>query len=788
MDGKRPVGRKRNITGSGRVEKRGEGLHTGPVGAGGRGDYQGGGGSGGGGPQRGPRRAGALKLTALLLLAAILVLGGKLGLGSLLGGGGGAPSTPSSNGSASTSANGSTSSGSMSSGLAGLLGAFSGGPSASAAWDRADNTRVLDTSVDSGARVKRVVPLGGGKDTVTLMVYMCGTDLESRSGMATADLQEMAAAELGENVNIIVCTGGCKAWKNSTVSSEVNQIYRVKSGGLELLEENAGSGPMTSPDTLSSFIRYCQKNYYADRSALIFWDHGGGSLTGYGYDEKNPRAGSMTLAGIDQALDDGDAVFDFIGFDACLMATVETALTLEPYADYLIASEETEPGVGWYYTDWLTELSKDTGMPTIEIGQKIADSFVEECARRCRGQKTTLSVIDLAETAATVPAALNAFAKTTTKLIETDGYQTVSDARGQTREFAQSSAIDQIDLVHLATKVATPEGEALARALLGAVKYNRTSSNMTNAYGLSAYFPLRKVSQVDSAVAAYERIGMDGDYARCIQAFAGMESAGQSAAGGASSPLPSLLGQLGSLGSSGGAGELSSLLGSLLSGGKSLDTEAMGAYLAENRFDPAALAWSEGPSPVIALSEEQWGLVQEIALNVFYDDGGGYIDLGLDNIFSFDENGALVGEYDGAWLAIEDQIVPYYYESTAADGENVTVTGRVPVLLNGERANLIIVFENGEPYVAGAARDYREGETETVAKNMTALEDGDTIDFVCDYYGYDGSYRDSYLLGDELTVSGELKVHDLLVEGGSCSAVYRFTDIYQQNYWTEPVP
>jgi len=784
MDGKRPVGRKRNITGSGRVQKRGEGLHAGPVGAGGRGEARG----GGGGTQRGPRRAGGLKLAALVLLAAIAVLGGKLGLGGLTGGGGGAPSAASSGGSGNVSTSGSASSGSLSSGLGGLLDAFSGGPSASAAWDRADNTRVLDTSVDPGARAKRVAPLfGGGKDTVTLMVYMCGTDLESRSGMATADLQEMAAAELGEKVNIIVYTGGCKAWKNSTVSSEVNQIYRVKPGGLELLEENAGSGPMTDPDTLSSFIRYCQKNYYAERNALIFWDHGGGSLTGYGYDEKNPRAGSMTLAGIDQALEDGDAVFDFIGFDACLMATVETALTLEPYADYLIASEETEPGVGWYYTDWLTALSKDTGMPTIEIGKNIADSFVEECERRCRGQKTTLSVIDLAETAATVPAALSAFAKTTTKLIEADGYKTVSDARCQTREFAQSSSIDQIDLVHLATKVATPEGEALAKALLGAVKYNRTSSNMTNAYGLSAYFPLRRASQVGSAVAAYEQIGMDGDYARCIQAFASMESGGQSAAGGASSPLPSLLGQLGSLGS-GGAGDLSSLLSSLLSGGKSLDTEAMGEYLAQNRFDPAALAWSGGTSPVIALSEEQWGLVQELALNVFYDDGEGYIDLGLDNIFSFDESGALVGGYDGAWLAIEGQIVPYYYESTAAEGENVIVTGRVPVLLNGERANLIVVFENDAPYVAGAARDYRAGETETVAKNLTALEDGDTIEFVCDYYGYDGSYRDSYLLGEALTVSGELRVHDLLVEGGSCTAAYRFTDIYRQNYWTEPIP
>ena len=32
-------------------------------------------------------------------------------------------------------------------------------------------------------------------------------------------------------------------------------------------------------------------------------------------------------------------------------------MVLEPYADYMIASEETEPGIGWYYTGWLTALS-----------------------------------------------------------------------------------------------------------------------------------------------------------------------------------------------------------------------------------------------------------------------------------------------------------------------------------------------------------------------------------------------------------------------------------------------
>ena len=152
--------------------------------------------------------------------------------------------------------------------------------------------------------------------------------------------------------------------------------------------------------------------------------------------------GSMDLAGLDAALRAGGVEFDFIGFDACLMATVETALAMAPYADYLIASEETEPGVGWYYTDWLTAFGQDASMPTIQFGRNIVGSFVEVCAQKCRGQSTTLSVVDLAELEATLPEALADFSQSTVKLLQGKQFQTVANARSGAREFARSSKID----------------------------------------------------------------------------------------------------------------------------------------------------------------------------------------------------------------------------------------------------------------------------------------------------------------------------------------------------------
>ncbi len=839
MAANRPRSRQKNVTGGSKgVKRRGSGLGTGPVGSGmgpmGGGSSSGMGQSGGdfeysaGGSGRRTRASGGGKSPLLIIIVIVVaLLGGGGGLSSvlpmLLGG---SSSTQDDAGQSvvgslletvtSTGSNTGTSAGNSTGSLLGGLGALLNTGTTSSGWELGSNTGRLNTSVASEAREKRTEILGKGRDVVTIMVYMCGTDLESRSGMATSDLQEMLNADLGDNVNLIVYTGGCKQWKNNVVSNSKNQIYQVIDGQLKLLKKDAGSVSMTDPDTLTEFITWCAKNYPANRNQLIFWDHGGGSISGYGYDEKYKSSGSMNLAEINQALKKADVTFDFIGFDACLMATLETALMLAPYSDYLIASEETEPGVGWYYTNWLTDLGENTSMSTIEIGKKIVDDFVETCASKCRGQKTTLSVVDLAELEMTVPDELKAFSKSASEMIQDNEYQAVSEARYNTREFAQTNAIDQVDLVHLAQNLGTEEGEALAEALLSTVKYNRTSSNMTNAYGLSIYFPYKKVSSVDQVVDTYEAIGMDEEYARCIQEFASLEVGGQTATGGTSTALPSLLGALlgsgstssstgGLVSSYGGADAISDLLGGLLTGQvaniagldrsnteflneSSMDTEAMAEYLAENYFDASALVWTtnEEGQRVLQLSEEQWGLVHGLELNMFYDDGEGFIDLGFDNVFEFDAQGRLIGETDRTWLAINGQPVAYYYMDTVDDGVNYTITGRVPVLLNGERANLILVFDNENPYgyIAGARTDYVEGETETVAKGMSELQVGDTLDFVCDYYSYDGEYMDSYYLGEQMVVTEEMVISNVDVGDGGVLATYRFTDIYNQHYWT----
>ena len=690
----------------------------------------------------------------------------------------------------------------------------------SSGWTMSSNVKKLNTNVASGARAKRTQIVGNGNDDITIMVFMCGTDLESKNAMGTYDLQEMLKATISDQINLVVFTGGCKNWRNNIVSKSVNQVYQVTTGDMECLVPNAGNAAMTNPETLTSFIQYCEENFPANRYDLIFWDHGGGSISGYGYDEKYPNSGSMDLAGIDKALTAAGVSFDFIGFDACLMATTETALMLSEHADYMIGSEESEPGIGWYYTNWLTKLSQNTSMPTLEIGKQIADDFVSTCASQCRGQSATLSVIDLAEFEKTVPSKLAAFSQSANTLITGNGYRTISSARSGSREFGASGGIDMVDFIDMANRVGTKEAKELVNALLSAVKYNNTSSDMSNSYGLSIYFPYRSTKYLNPALKTYNAIDMDKDYTACIKNFATYSTSGQISSGGNSNPYSSLLGSYSQDYQTVSSGDLiNTLLNTFLSGGlsgggssqqqqqsnpyesyyqifnmlfggRSIDTRSISDYIAANHFD-ADLNWKNGK---IKLTKDQWSLVDNLQLNVFYDDGEGYVDLGTDNLFKIDQDGNLVGEAVTDWMSINGQIIPYYYVSYNGqeNGDYVT-TGRVPCLLNGEKANLILAqIKEGsslEWVVAGASYSYEDVDPESAitAKNLTELTVGDTIDFVCDYYAYDGTYLDSYLLGDQMTVTGEWTIGNMDIDGQYVLATYQFTDIYQQNYWSAPL-
>jgi len=642
-------------------------------------------------------------------------------------------------------------------------------------------------------RQARTTILGSGRDVITLMVYICGSDLETDLGMATADINEMLYADISDQVNIIIETGGAKRWQNSVISNTTNQRYQVTSDGLVALDRNVGKKPMTEPDTLSDFIRFCAKNYPANRYGLILWDHGSGSLGGFGYDQLFPGNGSMSVSQLYGALETAAVNFDFVGFDACLMATLETAYMLNNCADWMIASEETEPGIGWFYTNWISKLSANPSIATADLGKLIVDDYIAKCRSDVPSQTATLSVIDLVALNNSGDTAFRAFARDTDGQLD-QNYRLIANARGDSREFGQAQ-FDQVDLIDLAENIDSSTARQFVTTLNQCVSYNRTSANISQAHGLAIYFPYDELKHVSEMLGIYDQIGMSTEYRALVQKFANLVIGGQITTSGSSNAFDSLMGGAPADSSWSNLWDLffANADFSSYTGGSSdwVDSgliQRNANYYKRNYLNAGDLKLTEKNSGyVLQLSDEQWDLIQSVELNVFFDDGEGFIDLGLDNLYEFDSDGDLLISYDGTWLALDNHVAAYYVDSYEDDGSSWSVNGRVPALLNGQRVELVIKFDNDYPdgIVSGARLLYDD--TLVMPRSLLPIQSGDKIDFLCDFYSYAEEYQDSYYLGEQMVADGDLAVSNVEIGQNRCLVTYRLTDIYNNTYWTPAV-
>ena len=226
------------------------------------------------------------------------------------------------------------------------------------------------------------------KDKWTILIYMCGADLESGSGggnggYATGDIAEMLQVRnQPSDVNIVLQTGGANTWKKYNISSQYNQRYHIANRSLVKDADKVYTSykSMCESNTLKDFITWGLETYPADKTGLILWNHGG-ALRGVCYDEKadddnltdnevrSAVSGALSATGTTGKL-------EFIGYDACLMAVQDIADFNAPYFNYMVCSEESEAGYGWDYDTWLDDVY--SYQPTTTILKAICDGFITD--------------------------------------------------------------------------------------------------------------------------------------------------------------------------------------------------------------------------------------------------------------------------------------------------------------------------------------------------------------------------------------------------------------------------
>ncbi|MBO7377452.1 MAG: bacterial Ig-like domain-containing protein, partial [Clostridia bacterium] len=234
----------------------------------------------------------------------------------------------------------------------------------------------------------------------TVMIYICGSDLESESGLASADIAEILKVKgQPQDVNVIIETGGSKSWRNRNISANSLGRYHVESGQL-VLDATLTRASMGRQSTFESFLDWGFANYPAQKTGVVLWNHGGG-MDGVCFDELYGND-SLSNSEVNRALTNSfrnnnvSDKLEFIGYDACTMQLQDVADFNSAFFKYMVTSQETEGGIGWAYDKWIDDLYAKRG--TLEILKEIADSFISTYEKeygRYYGNDQTQSVLDL---------------------------------------------------------------------------------------------------------------------------------------------------------------------------------------------------------------------------------------------------------------------------------------------------------------------------------------------------------------------------------------------------------
>jgi hypothetical protein len=342
----------------------------------------------------------------------------------------------------------------------------------------------------------------GAQKEWTILVYIDGdNDLEP---FALKDFVEMGAVGSDDKINIIAqldrVPGYSAAYGNWT---ETRRFY-IKKGDDPSSTPVQAMGELNTGDknVLKDFIVWGVRNYPAKRYMVVFWNHGGGwrnrarsfrsANRAMCWDETSNDA-SLLMRDVRWAMQSAQAVtsrkLDIVAYDMCLMGMIEVANDMVGVADYMVASEEVEPGDGWDYKRLLTRLQ---ATPTM-LARDLAKAAVEEYHASYSGKETaiTQAAIDLAKVAAINTAVKNFVAAA-------NQWSILKDARLATRTYSEGDGYPHADLVHfmknIKTKGATDPtvvaaADAVIAAVQAAVVANKYGSARTNSNGLAVYFP-----------------------------------------------------------------------------------------------------------------------------------------------------------------------------------------------------------------------------------------------------------------------------------------------------------
>lgn len=621
-----------------------------------------------------------------------------------------------------------------------------------------------------GLLAAALILLGGAalaEANLTLLVYMCGSDLQSA---ACDDIYEMGIAETGDAVNVVILAGGASQWDFDEIEGNTRSLITVRDGYFESVTD-WGWASMGSEESLLEFLEYGLREYPAHKTAVVLWDHGAGTEAGLCFDETTEDEDGLSLLEINNVLYDlnarlGGFHIDILGCDACMMATYEMAAMLSYYdIDYFVASEELESGSGWHYTPWLEAAGRDPSLTAGALCAQIIDSYMAAGRADAPDDCLTLSAIDLGQ----IGPLQDAMERMGGVLLEALKQGSVADVtRGRSRMYTFGAYVDgswdMVDLGAMLDAYAAfdPDGAAEARrALSRAVVKTSQTDNLNPCSGLSVLIPQDTKNEFETYSDGMDLSFYMPNWMGFVKCYADLIT--QDGHAFAPSAPEEITG-------SGFLSQIASLF-SAAQPGVSWNGDAQAYEPAETSPAVAVTAGADDYAFTATLAPGDLQYLDYVEgmlmMDVSEGDSFGYVDLGLmrNNLIDWD-TGAIYSLFDGTWPIFGEQLVPLYDQINNEYGRR----SLIPVKLNGEHTYLVVEFAAGssEGRVLGTNAGYDDNGLPI--RNITRLSPGDRIVPVYTMYFDDGGddFEEMEFDGDEILWAEGMKVtyEDLGDDGG----------------------
>ena len=404
------------------------------------------------------------------------------------------------------------------------------------------------------------------------------------------------------------------------------------------------------------------------------------------------------------------------------MATYGVANVFEGYGHYLVASQELEPGNGWYYTGIVKGFNKGVGSDPLVLAKVMCDSYMEGCKENGTDDEATLSITDLTK----LPQLRTAYEKMgeeALKVAENSPKKFFSryarEAKksenygGNTRDTGYTNMIDMGDFAKRTEELLPKTSKEVQKALDAAVLYRVNGYLKDDALGLSCYYPYEVKQQK-----YFEDVRAASDSYKKLYRY--------------------------------------------LATGKTPKGSSKGQFVFDiNSMEDLPLSADASGTVYCKLTDKQMENLATVRCDlVWYDvNANAIVMYGNDANVDMDwDSGLCKDNFDGTWPMLDHHLI--YVD--VCDETDDHITYAIPIKLNGKQMNLFVAYEKeAKAYkILGA----RAGLNEKGAadRNLVKLKAGDTVTtqqyaLSIDKGGSDARLvdRDTFQLADGFSVKDE---------------------------------